>query len=76
LLSQFEPAFAAFIQTEMQTDLAHDYQHVLRVFVSKKVQSKLSYYLQHGYTIVYLYLKIIRKELKHHNLQQTKPLAF
>jgi len=31
LLSQFEPAFAAFIQAEMQTDLAHDYQHVLRV---------------------------------------------
>lgn len=31
MLSQFEPAFAAFIQTEMQTDLAHDYQHVLRV---------------------------------------------
>ncbi|KZM40769.1 phosphohydrolase [Marinomonas sp. SBI22] len=31
MLSQFEPAFAAFIQAEMQTDLAHDYQHVLRV---------------------------------------------
>jgi len=31
LLAQFEPAFAAFIQAEMQTDLAHDYQHVLRV---------------------------------------------
>ncbi|WP_157196982.1 HD domain-containing protein [Marinomonas sp. S3726] len=31
MLAQFEPAFAAFIQAEMQTDLAHDYQHVLRV---------------------------------------------
>ena len=29
--SHFEPALATFIQTEMQTDLAHDYQHVLRV---------------------------------------------
>lgn len=31
MLSHFEPDFARFIQAEMQTDLAHDYQHVLRV---------------------------------------------
>ncbi len=36
MLIQFEPAFAAFIQAEMKTDLAHDYQHVLRVVKNAK----------------------------------------
>ena len=37
MLSHFEPAFATFIQVEMQTDLAHDYQHVLRVVKNAKL---------------------------------------
>jgi len=36
LLIEFEPLFATFIQAEMKTDLAHDYQHVLRVVKTAK----------------------------------------
>lgn len=36
MFSQFESAFASFIQTHMKTDLAHDYQHVLRVVKNAK----------------------------------------
>lgn len=36
MLSKFEPDFATFIQAEMKTDLAHDYQHVLRVVKNAK----------------------------------------
>ncbi len=36
LLTDFEPQFAAFIQTEMTTDTAHDFNHVLRVVKSAR----------------------------------------
>lgn len=36
MLSKFEIDFASFIQTEMKTDLAHDFQHVLRVVKNAK----------------------------------------
>lgn len=36
MLANFEADFASFIKKEMQTDLAHDYQHVLRVVNNAK----------------------------------------
>jgi len=36
LLDKYEPLFAGFIKEEMQTDLAHDFNHVLRVVKAAK----------------------------------------
>ena len=41
MLDKYEPLFAAFIKAEMQTDLAHDFEHVLRVVKTAKQLSLL-----------------------------------